>query len=98
MGLMKYASWVLTTIAALAMVCAGCGKKSEVNAGPIKKNFRSAEPATKSVADKAAASIEAGDYQTAMADLNQLSIQPGLTEEQKEAIKEVLIQVQDKLA
>ncbi len=86
---------------ALLVTCfflfSGCAKKSEVDTTKMEQSFASAEPASKSESDKAVASIKAGDYQGAIASLQKLASQAKLTDEQKNAVKDVIDQVQAKL-
>lgn len=83
-------------LSGLLLVC-GCAKKSEVNTTKMEQSFASAEPTSKSEADKAVASIKAGDYQGAIGSLQRLASQAKLTPEQKDAVKDVIDQVQNKL-
>lgn len=95
---MRYMGWVITGIAALSLLFSGCSKKGNVDTAPLEKSFASAEPATKSTADTAVSSIKAGDYATAMAQLQKLSAQAKLTPEQQQAVRDVLEQVKKQLS
>ena len=88
--------WSILLVAAL-FVFSGCAKKSEVNTTKMEQSFASADPANKSEADKAVASIKAGDYQSAVGSLQKLASQAQLTPQQKDAVKDVIDQVQEKL-
>jgi hypothetical protein len=94
---MKAMNWILTVMAAAALVLCGC-KKSSVDTTPLEKNFASAEPTAKSASDRAVAAIKAGDYSGAMAELQKLAAQAKLTPEQQQAVKDVLAQVQKQLS
>jgi hypothetical protein len=94
---MKTLSLFLTLVTAAAFVFVGC-KKSGVDTKPIESSFSSAEPATKSGADKAVSAIKAGDYASAMAELQKLAGQAKLTPEQQQAIKDVLEQVKAQIS
>jgi hypothetical protein len=77
---------------------AGCSKKSSVDTAPLETNFKSADPATQSNVDKAVGSIKAGDYASATADLQMAAKDAKLTPQQKQAIQDVLAQIQKTLA
>jgi Spy/CpxP family protein refolding chaperone len=94
MKAIKICSYAL--LSGLLLVCA-CAKKSDVNTTKMEQSFASADPTSKSEADKAVASIKAGDYQTAIASLQKLASQAKLTPEQKDAVKDVIDQVQNKV-
>ena len=95
---MKIVTFSLASLLLAGLVTAGCSKKATVDTTPVEKSFQSAEPTTKSAADKAVASIKAGDYSSAMADLQKLASNVKLTPEQKQAIQDVLGQVQKALS
>ena len=94
---MKAMNWILTVMAAAALVLSGC-KKSGVDTAPLEKSFASAEPTAKSASDKAVAAIKASDYSGAMTELQKLAAQAKLTPEQQQAVKDVLAQVQKQLS
>ena len=95
---MKYMGWIVAGMTAASLVLAGCSKKSNVETAPLEKSFASAEPTTKSSADKAVVSIKAGDYSGAMVELQKLSAQAKLTPEQQQAVRDVLEQVRKQLS
>jgi outer membrane protein assembly factor BamD (BamD/ComL family) len=78
----------------VTLLSAGCAKKSSVDTGKLESSFQSAEPANKGAADNAMAAIKAGNYQQALTDLQQLAKKAKLTPEQRQAIKDVIAQVQ----
>jgi hypothetical protein len=96
--IMKLTSWLLAALAAVILTLPACSKKSSVDTAPLEKSFASAEPATKSTADTAVSELKAGNYAGAMAELQKLAAQVKLTPEQQQAVKDVLAQVQQKLA
>jgi outer membrane protein assembly factor BamD (BamD/ComL family) len=91
-------NWMLTIIAVALFAFSGCSKKSEVDTAPIEKSFASAEPATKSSADQAISAIKSGNYAGALAELQKLGAQVKLTPEQKQAVQDVIAQVQKQLS
>ena len=64
----------------------------------MEKSFSTADPATKSEADKAVSAAKAEDYQGALASLQKLAVQPKLTPEQQQAVQDVIGQLQKQLA
>ncbi len=92
---MNSCKWIVLAVAALALAFAGCNKnKQNVDTAPIEKSFSSAEPTTKTTADKAVSAIKAGDYGGALSELKTLAANAKLTPEQQQAIKDVMAQVQ----
>ena len=87
------------TVAALltASVIIGCGKSNNVSTGKLESSFSAAEPASKSKVDAAVDAIKAGNYSDAMAKLQAVSAQAKLTPEQKQAVQDVIAQVQKEL-
>ncbi len=94
---MKSFKWIVVAVAALALTF-GCSKNKEnVDTAPVEKSFSSAEPATRTTADKAVSAIKAGDYTSALTELKTLASNAKLTPEQQQAIKDVMAQVQKAL-
>ncbi len=87
--------WTFAAVLAGALVF-GCSNKqsSSVDTAPLEKNFKSADAATQSTADKAVAAIKAGDYSGALNELKTLASNAKLTPEQQQAVKDVMAQVQ----
>src|SRR5713226_9383591 len=95
---MKINSWILTAVAAAVLLLSGCASKNSVDTAPLEKSFASAEPANKTVADKAVSAIKAGAYPGATAELQKLAAQAKLTPEQQQAVKDTLAALQKQLA
>jgi DNA-binding NtrC family response regulator len=95
---MKLSSWTLAAVAVSALLVSGCASKSSVDTAPLEKSFASAEPASKTAADKAVSAIKAGDYPGATAELQKLAAQAKLTPEQQQAVKETLAALQKQLS
>ena len=93
----KFTGVLLTMLAASALFLSGCGQKNNVDTAPIEKSFSSAEPASKSVADKAVSAIKNADYSGAMSQLKSLVSQAKLTPDQQQAIKDTLAQIQKQI-
>jgi gas vesicle protein len=93
---MKLFKCLLVVLVAGAIAFTGC-KKSGVDTRPIEKSFSSAEPATKSSADKVVAEIKANNYAGAMAELSKLGTEAKLTDDQKKAVTDTLEQVKEKI-
>ena len=100
---MKMHRWVLSSLAAAALILAGCGKSgggagATVDPSPVEKTFAASEPTLKAAADKAVSAIKNADYGGALAELQKLGADVKLTDEQKKAINDVLGQVQKAVA
>jgi len=95
---MKLMNWMMSALAVTVLLSAGCSKKSSVDTAPLEKSFATAEPSDKASANKAVSDIKSGNYSGAMAELQKLGAQAKLTPEQKQAVKDVVAQVQQQLA
>ena len=100
---MKMHSWVLSSLAAAALILAGCGKSgggagAQVDPSPVEKTFASSEPTLKAAADKAVSAVKNADYSGALAELQKLGANVKLTDEQKKAVNDVVAQVQKAVA
>ena len=92
---MNMSKWIVLTMVAAALGLVGCSKNSSnVDTAPVEKSFASAEPTTKTTADRAVSAIKAGDYTSALNELKTLASNAKLTPEQQQAIKDVMAQVQ----
>jgi len=83
-------------MAGIALAFAGCSKSSsaKVDTAPVEKSFATADPTTKTSADKAVSAIKGGDYTSAVNELKTLASNAKLTPEQQQAVKDVMAQVQ----
>ena len=88
---------VIAVLVGVAAVI-GCAKKSSVDTSKLEKSFQSAEPAQKSSVDKAVDAIKAGDYASAMTQLQTAAKKAKLTPEQQQAINDVLAQLQKQMS
>ncbi len=92
---MNLSKWTVLSMTAVALAFVGCSKsQSNVDPAPVEKSFASAEPTTKTTADKAVTAIKAGDFTSALSELKTLAGNAKLTAEQQQAIKDVTAQVQ----
>ncbi len=86
---------LLLALVSVSVLClVGCAKKSAVDTAPLEQNFKSSEPVTQNSVDKTVAAIKSGDYATAASELKSLASNAKLTPEQKQAVNDVLAQVQ----
>jgi acyl-CoA reductase-like NAD-dependent aldehyde dehydrogenase len=88
---------VVILIAALFSMT-GCGNKSKVDTGKLESAFSSAEAAVKAEIDKAVQAIKAEDLAGALTQLQKTYARAKLTEEQKQAIKEMVETLQKLIA
>ncbi len=97
---MKVPNGVFVALAAIGLSLAGCSKQSgpSVDTAPLQQNFKSAAPFARSSANKAAAAAKAGDYPSAIAQLQALAGNAKLTPAQQAAVKDVMAQAQKALA
>jgi hypothetical protein len=96
---MNLSKWTVLAMTAVTLAFVGCSKnQSNVDTAPVEKSFASAEPTTKSTADKAVSAIKAGDYASALGELKALASNVKLTPEQQQAIKDVAAQVEKAIA
>jgi len=96
---MNMSKWIVLTMVAVALGFVGCSKNSSnVDTAPVEKSFASAEPTTKTTAERAVSAIKAGDYTSALNELKSLASNAKLTPEQQQAIKDVMAQVQKAVA
>jgi hypothetical protein len=91
---MKTTKWIHTAIMTVTLAMAGCGKQSSVDTAALEKNFKTAEAAVQTSADKAVAAIKSADYSGAMVELKSLASNAKLTPEQQQSIKDVMAQVE----
>ena len=95
---MKITRTILMAAMVATLAVAGCSKSSSVDTSKMETSFKSAEPATQTEADKAVATIKSADYAGALTHLQSLASKAKLTPEQKQAIQDVMSQVQKAMA
>ena len=106
---MKMTKWILICLLAVALVPAGCGKKEKtgvivppqvnLDVPKLRDAFANASPDLKALADEAIKYIQFGrSYPTGLADLDKLANSPGVTDEQKKVIADVIGQVKQLMA
>jgi hypothetical protein len=94
---MKSFNWILSALAAVTLLLAGCGKTEQpaaVDTAPLQKSFASAEPTVKATVDNTVALIKQGNYPGALQELQKLGANAKLNADQKQAIADVLAKVQ----
>jgi type IV pilus biogenesis protein CpaD/CtpE len=75
----------------------GCAKKQEVDTGKLEASFSTAEPTTKGEVDKAVAAVKSQDWAGATASLKKLAADAKLTEAQKQAVKDTMDSIGNKI-
>jgi uncharacterized lipoprotein YajG len=96
---MRISGWILTAVMAATLALAGCSKQgSSIDTSALENSFKPAEASLKDSADKAVAAIKSADYAGALAELKKLADNAKLTPEQKQAIQDVMAQVQKAIA
>ena len=89
----------LMSVAVILVICllVGCAKKEEsVDTVKLEASFSTAEPSTKSKADKVVASVKNQDWAGATASLKDLASDAKLTDEQKKAVKDTMDDIANK--
>ena len=94
---MKAFSYILTAVVAACLTMVSCSKSGSVDPAPIESNFKTADAATKSSADRVVSAIKSSDYSGALSELKTLAGKAKLTPEQQQAVKDVMAQVQKAL-
>ena len=92
----RYMCVAVATLLAAGVII-GCGKSNNVNTGKLESSFSSADTASKSKVDAAVDAVKAGNYSDALSKLQALAAQAKLTAEQKQAVQDVIAQVQKQL-
>ena len=78
----------------VGLILAGCGKKEGVDTSGVEKSFRAAEPAVKAEVDQIVAAVKSSDYAGAVASLQKLAANAKITPEQKQAVGDLVSQLQ----
>ena len=106
---MKTTMWIAGSLAGAVLIFSGCGKSQpgpeaapaqpvSVDVPKLRDTCASGNAAVKAGANRAIMALRVGNYATALAELEKLAANPGLTELQKQAVKEVSEQVKHNLA
>lgn len=91
---MKTSGWILTVVMALTLATAGCTKQGSIDVASFEQQFKSAEAALQTSAEKITTAIKASDYSGALTELKTLANNAKLTPEQQQAIKDLMAQLQ----
>lgn len=95
---MKPTIIAVVVLAAALFTMMGCGGKAKVDTGKLESAFSSAEATVKSEIDKAVQAIKAEDLAGALTQLQKTYARAKLTEQQKQAIKEMVENLQKMIA
>ena len=87
-------NWMMAALFALALAVAGCGQKNQVDTANLEKSFADSEPDQQTELNNALKAIQSEDYAGASASLQKLAARAELTDAQKQAIQDVLAQIQ----
>jgi len=92
---MKLLALLLIGLGLVAL--SGCDNKGKVDTSKLEKAFASSGPVMKENAGKVATAVKAGNWTQAAAALKELASDAKLTAEQREAIKDVAVQIQEQV-
>jgi hypothetical protein len=105
---MKIAKWIMICLLAVMLAPVGCGKKQadnktvrppgSIDVSKLRDAFATASPELKAMCTQAIRGIEAANYVIGLSSLEKLAAAPDLNEPQKQAVAEMLGQVQQKAA
>ena len=88
---------LLAAVLTLSLFTTGCGKgDGGLDTAAIEKAFSSADSGLKASAEKAIASVKAGDFAGALSELQKLASDVKITPEQKTAVSDFIAQVKAK--
>jgi len=90
----KHSAKIVGVALAVGIGLIGCSKRGGVDTGKLESSFQTAEQALKTEADKAVAAIKAGNYEQALAELQNLAKKAKLTAEQQQAIKDTIAAIE----
>lgn len=95
---MKHTVIAIVVLMAALFTMVGCGGKAKVDTGKLESAFSSAEASVKAEIEKAIQAIKAEDLAGAVMQLQKTHVRAKLTEEQKQAIKEMIETLQKLIA
>ena len=97
---MKTRDSLILLLIAFGLACFGCKKEAGANieTSRVESAFSGAEPSLKATADKAVDAVKKGDYSTAVTELKNLASNAKLTDSQKQAVNDMIAQVQKALS
>jgi hypothetical protein len=106
---MRTTTWIAGGLAGAVLLFSGCSKSGSgpeagaaqpvpVNVPKLRDTCASGTAAVKAGANRAIMALRVANYAGALAELEKLAANPGLTEQQKQAVKEVTEQVKHNLA
>jgi hypothetical protein len=90
---MKRLAWLcLATVLAT-----GCGRYHGIDTANLSSSFKLAEPSLKTEADTAIKAIRDNKLPDALAELQKLAKRAKLSAEQQQAVKDLIVQIQNKM-
>lgn len=95
---MKSITVLLISIITVSLTLVACSKKNSVDTTAFENAFKSAEPAIQTVAEKVVSAVKSADYSGAVTQLTSLAKEAKLTDEQQQAIKDLIGHVQQAIA
>lgn len=95
---MKQSIIAIVVLVATLFSIVGCGGKAKVDTTKLESSFSSAEAVVKAEIDKAVQAIKAEDLAGALTQLQKTYARAKLTEDQKQAIKEMVETLQKAIA
>jgi|ERR1017187_3129045 hypothetical protein len=93
---MKRFAWMLVVALGASLVITGCGHKGAVSTSELQSNFKSAEPAMRTLVDNAVAAVKSNNYPEALSNLQLLSHKARLTPDQQQSLKDTIAAIQEK--
>jgi uncharacterized protein with von Willebrand factor type A (vWA) domain len=94
---MNRANWAVLVLAVCVLAWAGCSKSGNVDTSKLEKSFSGSTPELKTEADKIVSAIKSKDFAAAQTGLQNLAYNAKVSDEQKQAIQDVLDQVKKKV-
>src|SRR5262245_50401161 len=97
---MKTTQRFILALMAIALALVGCKKEgsAQVQTSQLESTFAATDSSLKASADKAVAAIKKSDFAGALAELKSLAANAKLTESQKQAVNDVIAQIQKVLS
>jgi hypothetical protein len=90
--------WILVVALGASLTVTGCGNKGRVSTSELQSSFKSAEPAMKTLVDKAVGAVNSNNYSEALNDLQTLSHKARLTIDQEQVLKDTIAAIQTKMS
>lgn len=75
----------------------GCKSRAEIETGQVEHSFQNAADTERSLIQQALSAIRTRNYSSALESLNKLAQSPRLTPTQQESLRDLILQVEEKL-